>query len=348
MPDDIEYRLSQILDRLSLVVAEIKAQPHESSSAQIEEILGNLRNLLVDRSEKRSMILDRVGEFTGELKKAQEAHGNAISQASNHSISTVIQKIFFLTLPFDFQFLPDPDPKRDIRHRLLEHNPVDKIIDFDTHIENFVHILEGQHSHAVLISSKSNMGKSHLLYRLMHMCQELDHVFCYVDLSGKLIYDLRDIFKQIGQQTQLVHPDGDTQDFVTGLENLCANAPDKKCVVFIDHTEAPKNRDLVSDLADELYNVIRQQWVPNLIVVIAGNQNVPSISVQDGFDERYFTIYPELPNWTENHIRHYVDTLKLEMDHSTINLIHRLSNWGIPADCVQLVAIYQSTSGDIS
>ena len=276
-------------------------------------------------------------EFTLPLDEGQEsvqtAFGKYIAQASGPgSYATAIQQ---LVLVFSSPPIDTALRRRGI-NRLLRKNPIEKIVDFQEQIDYFQDRLSARSSHLILVEAESGKGKSLLLCRFMHICQELGHVYGFIDFKEGRYGESQHVINEISRQTGLGHTDGTLDDLVADIQRLCDERPEKKCVLLIDTLNVSPDFDLSSWLIDRLSEPVKDQEVHNLIIVMAGNQYMPRPSTRDGWNESHFTRYLTLPNWGDQEIQQYADFLELEIETEGIEGLLNDTN-GDPLTCALIM-----------
>lgn len=268
------------------------------------------------------------------------AQGEAIVQATEQSQANLVQLYFSAPHP-----VPPPHQQGEEIENFLEENPVEKLVGFEKHVENFQRRLRDQRSHIILVESDSGTGKSSLLYRLMHICVR-QHIFSYIDLKGGLL-GVQEIVDKIGRHTGLIESGGSIFDLCRPLWILEKTEPRKKCVLLIDTIE--EGIESIPDLGrwfrEDLFDLVRprrlgtttRQRVRNLIIVAVGRQYVPRLYDPEWTDE-YLTTPGDFPlrNWGEYEIRQFVRYLGMkEIGDQFIKIILLVSNMGKPINCYQ-------------
>ncbi|MFC1976137.1 hypothetical protein ACFLXQ_07045 [Chloroflexota bacterium] len=263
------------------------------------------------------------------------AQGEAIVQAVDQSQANLVQLYFSVPHP-----LPAPHQQIDDIERLLEENPIEKIVDFEKNVKVFQRELQAQRSHIFMIEDELGSGKSSLLYRLMHTCVKT-HSISYIDLKGGLL-GVQEIADKIGKHTGLIEAGGKINDIHKTLNLLDRKQPEKKCVLFIDTVEdgIEKIPDFSRWLQEDLFDLIRprklkggtMQRVRNLIIVVAGRQYVPRLYKSEWPDEYFGEL--KLRYWGESEIRQFARYLGMkELGDQFIKFVLLLTDKGKPITC---------------
>ena len=273
--------------------------------------------------------------FSGSV---QTAVGEAIAQATgSNSYAIAIE-----TLVVSYDEPPRATRKRDIPDMLLATNPVDRIVGFQEHIDRFLDLLKEPASHLILIDVDSGKGKSFLIYRLMHICEELDHIFAFVDLKAGFVETIQGVIDTISGQTGLGQEGGTLEGINASLLSRQNTNSDKKCVLFIDTINDAPGKDLTSWLVNNLAQPIKHQHVCNFIIVMAGNQYMPRPSKRDNWDERFVTRYLALPDWDHEDITRYAEILGLAFNDEDIDRFYWSSGEGDPLTCALIMKNYRA------
>lgn len=248
--------------------------------------------------------------------------------------------------------------------------PLETIINFSKHINDFQQKLHSSFSSVILVEDEiSGIGKSTLLKRLMHDCRVRQFRFSYIEFQETNSPGLNEVIQRIGYHLELSKIQS-PQDLARALKNLNDMLPSEKCVIFFDGFEyAPES--IINWLLDDFLHLLRPgsnfpRNVSNILIIIAGQRKIPSISELnrrwgEGTWRDYITTSSELGElkpWTEDEIREYAQVIGLNEQQvgavvKALKCIEGLEKIQSPVTpftwsfTMKLVAEYNITSHDI-